>query len=66
VQVPIVPGSAHEEQGPSHFVVQQVPCAQKPVAHSASTEQAACSRMPQVPFTQGFPGAQSSALVQAL
>ena len=39
MQVPIVPGRAHEKQGPSHFVVQQAPCAQKPLAHSASAEQ---------------------------
>ena len=66
MQVPIVPGRAHEEQGPSHCVAQQTPCAQKPLAHSASVEQAAGSRVPQDPFTQGCPGAQSSAVTQAL
>jgi hypothetical protein len=66
VQIPIVPGSAHEKQGLSHLVVQQTPCAQNPVAHSASVEQAAGSRPPQVAFTQGVPGAQSSAVAQAV
>jgi hypothetical protein len=66
VQVPIVPGSAHEKQELSHFVLQQTPCAQKPLAHSASTEQAAGSGVPQAPFMHGFPSAQSSAVAQAL
>jgi hypothetical protein len=66
MQVPIVPGMAHEEQGPSHLVAQQVPCAQKPLAHSASAEQDAGSGLPQDPFTHGFPGTQSSALMQKL
>ena len=65
MQTPIIPGRAQEKQGPSHFVAQQTLCAQKPLAHSTSAEQAAGSRRPQVPFIQGCPAAQSSAVAQA-
>ena len=64
MQVPSVPGRAQEKQGPSHFVVQQAPCAQKPLAHSASAEQAAGCGLPQDPSTHGMPCAQSSAVAQ--
>ena len=68
MQVPIVPGRAHEEQGLSHFVVQQTPCAQKPLAHSASVEQSQSSILlcPQLPLSHGVPAAQSSAVVQVV
>ena len=45
---------------------QQKPCAQKPLAHSASAEQDAGGGLPQIPFTQGCLGPQSSAVRQVL
>jgi hypothetical protein len=64
VQVPTVPGRAQEKQGPSQLVAQQTPCAQKPLTHSALTEQAVSWKVPQAPFTHGVPGAQSAAVAQ--
>jgi hypothetical protein len=61
----MVASRAQEKQGPSHFVAQQAPWAQMPLAHSLSVAQGCCSVLPpQNPSRHGFPAAQSSAVAQ--
>jgi hypothetical protein len=40
-QVPSDVVSAHDWQAPEHALLQQIPCAQKPLAHSGAVEQEA-------------------------
>jgi hypothetical protein len=65
-QVPPVPVSAHDMQLPAHAVLQQTPCAQKPLLHSGPAAQAAPSGLrPQLDAVQTLPVVQS-ALVEQL
>jgi hypothetical protein len=64
-QIPIDPASAQLWQVPSHRLWQQIPCAQKPLRHSASVVQA-CSFRPQLPFTQALPSTQSPSVLQVV
>jgi hypothetical protein len=62
---PALPPTAHDLQSPSQAVMQQVPCAQAPELQSSSAEQPApIGFLPQLPFTQLFPGVQSVSAVQ--
>jgi hypothetical protein len=62
--VPRLPASAHDRQVPVHELVQQTPCWQMPVPHSAPAVQAAPSSFfEQTPLLQTYPAAQSPAAV---
>jgi hypothetical protein len=65
VHTPALPPTSHDWQRPVQAVMQQVPCAQNPELQSAAAEQEApIGFLPQLPFTQLFPLAQSASLVQ--
>jgi hypothetical protein len=56
----MLPASTHELQGPAQAVLQQAPCAQCPLAQSASAVQAATGLWPQLPLLHAAPFEQSS------
>ena len=61
MQVPGVPGFAHDWQVPVHAVPQQTPCSQNPELHSAALPQAALIGFrPQLPPLQVLGEAQSA------
>jgi hypothetical protein len=65
VQVPMAVGSAHVRQFPVHAVAQQMPCAQKPDAHSPALEQKApTSFLPHELVASHVLGIWQSALVR--
>jgi hypothetical protein len=64
-QVPPVPVRAHDRQVPVQAVLQQTPCAQKPLLHSVPPAHAAPSGLsPQLDAVQTFPLVQSALVVQ--
>jgi hypothetical protein len=65
--MPALPLMPHERQRPLQAVMQQVPWAQKPELQSASTPQLApIGFLPQLPFRQVAPVAQSVSEVQVV
>jgi hypothetical protein len=65
VQVPAVAARAHERQRPVQSVLQQTPCAQKPLAHSLPSAHVAPGDLrPHEPFVHIAGGPQSSSVVQ--
>jgi hypothetical protein len=63
--VPPVPVSAHDRQFPVQAVLQQTPCAQKPLLHSAPAAHEAPSGLrPQLEAVQTLPVVQSAFVVQ--
>ena len=65
VHVPAVPASPHDRQAPVHAVRQQVPCSQKPLAHSAAVvHDAPLVRLPQLPALQTLGATQSASRAQ--
>jgi hypothetical protein len=65
LHMPGVPASAHDRQPPLHAVVQQTPCAQKPLWQSPGSAQgAAGGRNPHEPLLQTLGAAQSASAVQ--
>jgi hypothetical protein len=67
VQVPAVPGSAHERQVPVHELAQQTPCWHCPDWHSVPpVHAAALSFFEQTPLLHTKPVAQSLAIVQVV
>jgi hypothetical protein len=67
VHVPVVPASPHDRQAPVHAVRQQVPCSQKPLAHSAAVvHEAPLVRLPQLPALQTFGATQSVSAPQVI
>jgi hypothetical protein len=64
VQVPVLPGSAHDMHVPAHAVWQQMPRTQKLLAHSAPSPHTAPSVLrPHEPPLQTPGGAQSASAV---
>jgi hypothetical protein len=65
VQLPALPGSAHDRQVPVQVVLQQTPCSHRPELHSAALPHAPPSGfLPQLPFTQVSGGTQFVSLAQ--
>jgi hypothetical protein len=52
--------------GPLHALLQQIPSAQKPLAHSSLVTHGSCDLMEQKPFSQGIPFVHWVSLVQEL
>jgi hypothetical protein len=67
VQAPALPVMPHERQRPSQAVMQQVPWAQIPELQSVSAPQLApIGFLPQLPFRQVAPVAQSMSAVHVI
>ena len=67
VHAPAVPASPQDRQLPVHAVRQQVPCSQKPLAHSAAVvHDAPLVRLPQLPALQTLGATQSASPVQVI
>jgi hypothetical protein len=65
VQVPMLPGTAHDRQVPGQVPPQQTPCSQKLELHSRAPPQAApIGFLPQLPLMQLLGGRQSLSPVQ--
>jgi hypothetical protein len=65
VQAPTVPASAQDWQVPPHALLQQTPCAQKPLLHSVPPAHAEPSGLrPQLEDVQTLPVVQSALVVQ--
>jgi hypothetical protein len=65
VQVPALPGNAHDRQVPVHVVPQQTPCSHIPELHSAAFPQVApIGFLPQLPLMQLFGATQSPSFAQ--
>jgi hypothetical protein len=66
VQVPALPGTAHDLHVPLHVVAQHAPCWQMPLLQSSGPAHAPPSgRLPQLPLLQEFGDVQSASAVQA-
>jgi hypothetical protein len=64
LQVPALPGRAHDMHEPAHAVLQQVPWTQIPLAHSEPSPQIAPSNLrPHEPLLHTPGGAQSASAV---
>ena len=65
MQVPALPGSAHDRQVPVQVVPQQIPCSQNPELHSAALPQVAPGGfLPQLPLMQLLGATQSPSFAQ--
>jgi hypothetical protein len=65
VQVPTLPGTAHDLQVPVQVPPQQTPCSQKPELHSGAPPHAApIGFLPQLPLLQVFGAMQSASVMQ--
>ena len=67
VQVPALPGTAHERHVPVHAVAQQTPCWQKPELQSSFAPQAApMGALPQLRAVQTLPELHWASVVQVV
>ena len=67
MQVPTLPGTAHDLQVPVQVPPQQTPCSQKPELHSPAPPQVApIGFLPQLPEMQVFGLVQSAFVVQVV
>ena len=67
MQVPALPGNAHDRQVPVHVVPQQTPCSHIPELHSAAFPQVApIGFLPQLPVMQVLGALQSPLTVQVV
>ena len=65
MQVPALPGSAHDRQAPVQAMPQQIPCSQNPELHSAALPQVAPGGfLPQLPLMQLLGATQSPSFAQ--